>query len=163
LAHAMIDSASSGKAPNWFHEGLAQHVQMADQPVNYLAELRSTSRSVSLPILEPILTGFAEPQFVQMAYGQAAWLAHYLEERAGPKVFARLIGAFARGLDTAQAVQEAVGVSYAEFEDSFWAWGTRVAPKAWPTEPRRYDKEMVLAELGGRHPSRQERRQGSSR
>ena len=111
LAHAMIDERSAGRAPKWFHEGLAQHIQMADQPLNYLAELRETSRSVAVPVLEPILRGFSEPQFVQMAYGQAAWLAHYLEERSGPRVFRRLMDAFARGLDSEEAVAEAVGVS----------------------------------------------------
>jgi hypothetical protein len=158
VAHAMIDRTSAGRAPKWLHEGLAQHVQMAEQPVNYLAELHATSRAVALPVLEPILRGFAEPQFVGMAYGQAAWLAHYLEQRSGPAVFGRLLRAFARGLGTAEAVEEGAGVSYWELETDFWKWGTAVAPKAWPTELRRYDREVRLAEMGGQHPARQRRR-----
>jgi hypothetical protein len=152
LAHAMIDRKSAGRAPKWFHEGLAQHIQMADQRLNYLTELRSASRAVALPVLEPILRGFSEPQFVEMAYGQAAWLAHYLEERSGRRVFARLMDAFARGLDSEAAIVEAVGVSFVDFENAFWEWATATAPKAWPTEPRRYDKEVAVAEFAGFHP-----------
>ncbi|MBZ0112281.1 MAG: hypothetical protein K8J08_07475 [Thermoanaerobaculia bacterium] len=147
LAHAMIDQRTGDQAPSWFHEGLAQHIEMVQNDVNPVPDLYATSRVLTLPVVQSILGGFAEPQFVSLSYGQAAWTVHYIEAKHGVKGIHRMLEAFSRGEDTEAALQSTFGHTVSEFDREFWTWSVEKAPTMWPATLRRYDEEAHLAEV----------------
>jgi hypothetical protein len=150
LAHALVaERVGSASVPTWFHEGLAQHVQMADQPTNELADLERSDRAIALPALEAILAGDGEPQFTEVAYAEAAWLVHYLEARFGVAALHRLLDAFAAGQSEEAALESITGETLGGLNAAVWEWGSRRAPAVWPTTLRRYDRELELAEVRG--------------
>ncbi len=142
VAHAMIAGATHDNAPRWLHEGLAQHVEMVATSINPYPDLKATGRILSLPVIDAILAGFGEAQFVDLAYSEAAWLVHGIEARYGVAGIHRLLDAFKRGPDTDEAVQHAFGKSLAAFETDLVDWAVRQAPADWPSKVRRYDHEL---------------------
>lgn len=143
LAHAMIAGATRDQAPHWLQEGLAQHVEMGTGRINPLPDLARTGRALSFPTLEPILSGFAEPQLVELGYAEAAWSLHFIESRFGVKAIHGLLAAFAAGRTTEQAVQQVTRLSPAELDRALWRWGTSEAPQSWSLNVRRYDLDYA--------------------
>jgi hypothetical protein len=142
LAHAMIAAATHDRAPHWFQEGMAQHVEMGRGRLNPLPDLARADRVLAFPTLDPILRGFSDPQLVDLAYGEAAWTINFIETRYGTAGLHRLIAAFAAGKTTDQAIQEVCRLSPPEFDRAFWQWGATQAPQAREVEVRRYDLEL---------------------
>jgi hypothetical protein len=110
--------------------------------VNPIPDLHEKDRVIAFPLIEPILDGFAEPQLVDLAYSEAAWVVHYMESVHGVRSLHEMVRAFARGLTTEQALQEVLGMSVAELDRAVWAWCLRDAPDVWPTRLVRYDEEF---------------------
>lgn len=144
LAHAMIGRYTDEKAPKWLHEGLAEHVQMTQDWINPVPDLAAAGRVIAFPVVEPILQGFAEPQLIELAYGQSAWTIHYVEARYGVKALHGLLAAFRDGATSEEAVQQVFGMSVADFDADVRRWCVAEAPAVWPTELRRYDHEYDL-------------------
>lgn len=144
LAHAMIGRATAEQAPKWFHEGMAEHVQMTQDWINPIPDLHAASRVIAFPVIEPILRGFAEPQLLELAYGEAAWTVHYIEARHGVGALHRLLAAFRDGSTTPEALERVLGVTEAEFDAAVRRWCLESAPATWPTRVRRYDHELDL-------------------
>ncbi|HEX6199634.1 MAG TPA: hypothetical protein VF150_05165, partial [Thermoanaerobaculia bacterium] len=143
LAHAMVAAATDDQAPKWFQEGLAQHVEMVPGRVNPIPDLHREGRILAFPMIESILDGFSEPQLVDLAYGEAAWVVHYIEAEHGVGAIRSLIASFARGRTTEEALQEVFRMSVAEFDRAVWSWCLGEAPAAWqPPERRRYEEEL---------------------
>lgn len=141
LAHAMVAAATDDRAPHWLQEGLAQHIETGIKRRNPLPALVRDRRALAFPAIDPVLRGFAEPQLVEMAYAEAAWTIQFIETRFGVQAIHRLLGAFAAGSTTEQAVQAACGVSPAELDRALWKWGTGEAPPDRLLAARRYDVE----------------------
>lgn len=142
LAHAMIDGATAGRAPRWFHEGLAQHVEMGIGPVNPLPELVKEGRNLSVPAIEPVIAGFSDPELVDIAYAESAWVVAFLEERWGLSALHRMQALFAGDHDTESALAAVTGSSMAEFDSAFrrWALSGQPSPRSLPV--RRFDLEL---------------------
>ncbi len=147
MLHALLTERTHDHASKWLQEGLAQHVQMADQTVNPFPDLVRSGRQLALPVVEAALSGFSEPQFVDIAYGQAAWTVHFIETRWGTAGLRRLVDAYAAGQRGEQPLQSAFGLGYEAFDQALWKWATEVAPRGWSTEVRRYDLEAQRAQL----------------
>ncbi|HEX3525499.1 MAG TPA: hypothetical protein VH988_00400, partial [Thermoanaerobaculia bacterium] len=145
LAHALMAAATGGQAPHWLQEGLAQHIEMGTRQVNPLPDLARTGRALSFPTVDPILRGFAEERFVTLAYSEAAWAVAFIESRFGDKAIPRLLTTFAAGKTTEQALQEVCGMTPAEFDRAFWAWG-QSGPQVRALEARRYDVDYARQE-----------------
>lgn len=141
LAHAMLARATGDQAPKWLHEGLAQHVEMVPGRINPIPDLHREGRILSFPMIEAILAGFAEPQLVDLAYAEAAWVVHYLEAEHGVRSIRRLIAAYAAGKTTEEAIREVFGMTVAQFDAAVWEWCLDEAPASWPTQLRRYDQK----------------------
>ena len=141
LAHAMIGGVTHDQAPHWFQEGMAQHLEMGTGPINPIPDLASHGRILAFPVIEPILTGFSEPQLVDLAYSESAWAVHFIEARYGIDALHRLLDAFARGLSTEEALPAVLRMTPAEFDHAAWDWCRRDAPAAWTVAVRRYDEE----------------------
>ena len=141
LAHAMLAEATGDQAPKWLHEGLAQHVEMMPGRINPIPDLHREGRILAFPMIEAILAGFGEAQLVDLAYGEAAWVVHYIEAKHGVRAIHRLIGAYAEGRTTEEALREVFDMSVAELDRAVWSWCLHEAPDSWPTRLRRYDQE----------------------
>ena len=144
LAHALIGRATDEQSPKWFHEGLAEHIQMKQDYANPIPDLAGTGRVISFPVIEPILQGFAEGQLITLAYGEAAWVVHYLEAEHGVGAIHGFLDAFRRGLTTEEAVDDVLGLTVVEFDTDFRRWALEEAPSAWPTRVYRYDRELEV-------------------
>ena len=146
LAHAMIAAATHDQAPHWFQEGLAQHIEMGMGRLNPLPDLVRTGRALSFPTIDPILRGFAEPQLVDLAYGEAAWMINFIETRYGVEGIHRLIAAYAAGKTDEQALQALGGATPAAFDRAFWQWGAKEAPQTHIVEVEHYELEQAAQE-----------------
>lgn len=144
LAHAMIAAATQDRAPHWFQEGLAQHIETGTKRRNPLPALVRDKRALAFPAIDPVLRGFAEPQLVELAYSEAAWTVHFIETRFGVEAIHRLLAAFAVGSTTEQAIRSACGVTPAELDRALWKWGTGEAPSSRLLAARRYDIEYSV-------------------
>jgi tetratricopeptide (TPR) repeat protein len=140
LAHALIAQRTADRAPHWFHEGLAQHVEMqVEGRVNPIADYRSTDRLLAFPLIEPALQSFSSAVWVTAAYDEALWTMNYIEARHGVAGIHRLLDAFRAGRTTGEALAGALGTPVDRFDREVWDWCTRQAPRAWRLEVVRYD------------------------
>ncbi|MBP9824851.1 MAG: hypothetical protein KBF21_11565 [Thermoanaerobaculia bacterium] len=142
LTHALLTSATHGRAPHWLQEGLAQHAEMGRLLVNPMPELEKSGRTLSFPALEPILRGFAEPQLVELAYSESAWVVAFIESRGGRETLRRLVAAYAGGASTESAIQAVLGMDLPSFDRAFRDWAVRRAPAKRLTPARRFDREL---------------------
>jgi tetratricopeptide (TPR) repeat protein len=140
LAHAMIARRTGDRAPRWFHEGLAQHVEMQEEArVNPIADYRSSDRLLAFPLLEPALASFSSAVWISAAYDEALWTLNYIEARYGVAGIHRLLDAFRAGQTTGEALSSALGTTTERFDSDLWEWCVGRAPRAWQVEVVRYD------------------------
>lgn len=144
LAHAMIAKASDDRAPSWFHEGLAQRVEMGWRRENRVGELVRSGTYLSLRSIEEVLRSRPAPELVEAAYVEAEWLLAYLERRHGKRSISRLMEAFRDGASTDEALERVTGLSVPDLDRKFREWALSEAPKS--IEERvavRYDLETM--------------------
>ncbi len=147
LAHAMLAAATHDQAPHWFQEGLAQHIEMGMGRLNPLPDLVRTNRVLSFPTVDPILRGFAEPQLVDLAYAESAWMINFIETRYGIEAIHRMIAAYAAGKTDEQALQTLGGATPAAFDRELWQWGSSAqAPQTHVVEVEHYEAELAAQE-----------------
>ncbi|HXO42040.1 MAG TPA: hypothetical protein VN999_11350, partial [Thermoanaerobaculia bacterium] len=140
LAHAMIAQRTGDRAPHWFHEGLAQHVEMQEEGhLNTIADYRAGDSLLSFPLIEPALQSFSSAVWVSAAYDEALWTINYIEARYGVGGIHRLMDGFRAGQTTNEALAAAFGTPVGRFDQDVWAWCTSQAPRAWRTAVVRYD------------------------
>ncbi len=140
LAHAMIAQRTADRAPHWFQEGLAQHLEMQEEGrANPIADYRATERLLAFPLLEPALQSYASAVWTAASYDEALWTVNYIESRYGVAGLHRLMDAFRAGQDTNEALASALGSPVARFDQDLWEWCTTKAPRAWQVPVVRYD------------------------
>ncbi len=140
LAHAMIAQRTGDRAPHWFHEGLAQHVEMREEGrINSIADYRAGDSLLAFPLIEPALQSFSSAVWVSAAYDEALWTMNYIEARYGVGGIHRLMDGFRAGQTTGEALAAAFGTPVGRFDQDVWAWCTSQAPRAWRPEVVRYD------------------------
>jgi tetratricopeptide (TPR) repeat protein len=137
LAHAMIAERTGDRAPHWFQEGLAQHVEMFQQGVNPIQGYRDKGNLLGFPLLEPAI-GSLSPAFVAIGYDESRWTLHYVEHRYGREGIHRLLNAFNAGKTTPEAIAT-LGPSTEQFDHDLWQWGVSGAPEVWKVDLVRYD------------------------
>jgi hypothetical protein len=139
LAHALIAEQTADRAPHWFHEGLAQHVEMTVDRVNPIAEYRVQERLLAFPLLEPAISSDSSAVWELAAYDEALWAVNFIESRHGVGGIHRLLAAFRAGQATSQALTTALGTPPARFDHDLWDWCLGGAPRAWHLDVIRYD------------------------
>jgi tetratricopeptide (TPR) repeat protein len=140
LAHAMIAQRTGDRAPHWFHEGLAQHVEMREEGrINSIADYRAGDSLLAFPLIEPALQSFSSAVWVSAAYDEALWTMNYVEARYGVGGIHRLMDGYRAGQTTGEALAAAFGTPVGRFDQDVWAWCTSQAPRAWRPEVVRYD------------------------
>jgi tetratricopeptide (TPR) repeat protein len=138
LAHAMISEKTGDQAPNWFQEGLAQHVEMTDNNVNPIPGYRDKENLLGFPLVEPAIDSLSGA-VVALGYDESAWTLHYIEHRYGPAGIHRLLDAFRAGKTTDEAITTALGLPVDRFDQELWAWAANEAPQMWKVPVVRYD------------------------
>lgn len=140
MAHAMTAYYTDDRAPAWFHEGLAQHVQLVQQKINPMPDYRTTGSGIAFPLLDSVLKGFASPRLVPVAYDEALWTMHYIESRHGIGAIHRLLDAFRDGLTSESAIEQALGRTPAQLDAELWQWALHEAPAAWTPAAIDYER-----------------------
>jgi tetratricopeptide (TPR) repeat protein len=138
LAHALITEKTADRAPRWFQEGLAQHVEMVDEDVNPIAGYRDKGNLASFSLIEPAIGSYS-PALIAIGYDEARWTLHYVEQRYGKAGIQRLLDAYRAGQSTDEAVMAALGVPVSRFNQELWEWGANQAPPVWKVPIVRYD------------------------
>jgi tetratricopeptide (TPR) repeat protein len=139
LAHALITEHTRDRAPHWFQEGLAQHIEMTVDRVNAVADYRAQDRLLALPLLEPAIASFSSAVWEAAAYDEALWAINFVESRHGVAGIHRLLDAFRDGETTNQALATALGTPAARFDHDLWDWCLTAAPRVWHLDIIRYD------------------------
>ena len=139
LLHGLLAEATGDRAPKWFHEGLAQHVEMVRFGANPFADYAVKGRILSLATVDQVLETFPDPELIQQAYDQAAWTLHYIEKIGGEAAIRKMVAEFAAGANSEEVVQRVLGRSMAQLDADLSAWWLGPAPKIWTSEIVRYD------------------------
>jgi hypothetical protein len=140
LAHALITEKTGDRAPRWFQEGLAQHVEMVQEGVNPVGGYRDKENLLSFPLLEPAI-GSLSPALVAIGYDESRWTVHYVEHRYGQAGIHRLLDAYRAGKGTDQAISAAFGVTPAQFDQDLWRWAVNEAPDLWQVDLVHYEEK----------------------
>jgi tetratricopeptide (TPR) repeat protein len=108
--------------PHWFTEGLAVHSEGGRRPRAWNEILARRTRDKKLFDLDSLTYGFVRPASSEdwsLAYCQAALHVDYLHERFGTKAIAALLTAYSQRKTTAEAMQQALGLPQAEYEQGY--------------------------------------------
>jgi tetratricopeptide (TPR) repeat protein len=124
IAHSFVASRTGANCPTWLQEGLAQWLEGGD-PGREDAGLASLARGAALPrldSLEQAFVGLSEGQ-AQLAYAASLSAVAHIVKHRGEDGLRRLIAALATGLQAAEALPAAIGLTYADLQR---AWEHRL-------------------------------------
>lgn len=139
ISHALLAAATHDFAPHWFQEGLAQHLQPVQDQVNPLPDFEARGALLSLRLLEVPLSTPSDPELRAAAYDIAAWAVHFIEARHGVQGIRRMIAAYREGLDTDQALAQALHTDVGAFDRALLVWSKTSAGASHSSNPVRYD------------------------
>jgi hypothetical protein len=122
LCHAMIAQATNDQAPHWFHEGLAQRIEMVPYQANAF-NMYDDNRLLSISLIDDIVTGSPDPDMIGEAYIESQTIIRFVEAEYGAAGVAKLIAAFRDGATTDEAIARLAGSSVADFDTKLRAWG----------------------------------------
>jgi tetratricopeptide (TPR) repeat protein len=139
LCHAMIADATNDQAPRWFHEGLAQRVEMRDFHPNAL-NMYDDNRLLAMSLLDSVMDGSPDPDMIGEAYIEAQTVIRYLETAYGPKAIPMMLNAFRDGATTEEAIQKVAHTDMGGLDIKLRAWGRAGAKVFANPPPIRYDQ-----------------------
>ncbi len=129
LAHTFLSSKTRGNCPTWLQEGVAQWLEGGDPERgdrHVAAELRAGDL-LALHTLEAPFHERVEPE-ARLAYAASlSAIAHLLRTR-GVQGLVRLLESLGAGVPSDDALSQAIGMSYAEFQES-WERHLAAVPK----------------------------------
>ncbi|KKL22874.1 hypothetical protein LCGC14_2431040, partial [marine sediment metagenome] len=122
LVHVVTLQQTAYNIPHWFTEGVAVFSEETQRPQLWNELLLQRVEAGQLFNLRTLNFGFTRPHSSrdwQMAYCQAELYVEYMLSRWGSGQAKKLLAAYSRGLTTAEAIPQAVGVSLEEFERGY--------------------------------------------
>ncbi|CAN5386460.1 hypothetical protein BH11PLA2_BH11PLA2_08230 [soil metagenome] len=122
LVHIFNLMQTDQQCPHWLTEGLAVRNEGGVRPNTWLKLLRTRLDEETLFNLKTIAMGFAKPKNVSdwtLAYCQANLYVEYLASVGGEDAIAKVLKAYADGLDTEAAIRAASGMAVKEFERGY--------------------------------------------
>jgi cellulose synthase operon protein C len=125
LVHVFNLEQTASQVPHWLTEGLAVTYEGSATPPSWHYLLAEKVRGNDLLNLDNILLGFARPRSPaqwQQAYLQSQLYVEYLTKTYGPKAVGKMLAAFAAGLETGAALEQACGVRKEDFEKGYRAF-----------------------------------------
>ncbi len=119
LAHAMIKGTTGeAEAPHWFHEGLAQLLEMEsgfDHP-------QLDERRFALSVIETAFENDRGSELLQLAYNESAWLLYFIQDQLGISGIRQALQLFAQGKDGPTVVTEIFGQPLPEVYQKLATW-----------------------------------------
>lgn len=139
LCHAMIAQATNEQAPHWFHEGLAQRIEMVPYQSNAF-NMYEDNRLLSISLIDDIVTGSPDPEMIGEAYIESQTIIRFVEATYGPAGVTKLLTAFHDGATTDEAIAKLAGTSVADFDAKLRVWGRNGRTTFENDEITRYDE-----------------------
>ncbi len=117
--HAVVHGLSKGRAPTWLNEGIAQYEDGRDVSLyrGWLREMAMGGK-IELRSLEGSFMGLSA-QDSEKAYVISLSATDYIIREYGSRAVKRIFVGLADGLTLDQSIYSALGLSYAEFEESW--------------------------------------------
>lgn len=138
MAHVFTLEATDHLVPRWFSEGVSVFEEWSTGPLKGrhipLPVLAAIGEDKFLPIAE-LDRGFIRPSYenqVIVSYMQAGLICEYIAGRFGQSALEGMLVQFKAGKDTEQAIEGALNIAPAQFDEGFAAYveqelGTAVA------------------------------------
>ncbi|MFL6354243.1 MAG: tetratricopeptide repeat protein [Bryobacteraceae bacterium] len=128
LSHVYVLTATNHLVPRWFTEGLAVHEEGAASPDwgdRMTPEIVGALRAKKLlPVLE-LDRGFVRPEYpaqVIVSYFEAGKICDYIAQKWGNDAMLGMIHSYANRKTTAEAIQENLHQTPADFDQNFSLW-----------------------------------------
>jgi len=127
IAHLYFYQVVHGDAfstypPTWLNEGLAQYFEFFP-PDAALRRVEEAARSGELIPLRLATGSFSgDEERVALLYAESLSAVTFLFERWGSEGMSRLLAAFRAGSNTDEALLEATGLNFEEFQQAWWEW-----------------------------------------
>ncbi|MGH9418684.1 MAG: peptidase MA family metallohydrolase, partial [Thermoanaerobaculia bacterium] len=122
LTHALIAQATHDQAPHWFHEGLAQRMEMVPYSRNAF-NMYDDSKLFAISVLDPILTRAQDGGMIGGAYVVSQTFIRYLQSTYGDRAIKQMLASFAAGATSDEALQQLSGTTSATVDANFRKWG----------------------------------------
>ena len=128
MSHVYILQATNHRVPRWFTEGLAVHEEGSASPEwsNRLTpEVVAAIRDKKLLPVADMDRGFIYPEYpsqVIVSYFQAGTICDYIQQRWGDAALMGMVHSFAARKTTAEALQENLRISPADFDKAYMTW-----------------------------------------
>lgn len=117
LAHSFINQMSSGRCPQWLHEGIAQNLEpkgLGDRG-RRLAQLFSTQSEIPYNNLEHGFMQFSTIEAL-LAYDESLAAVQYISDRYGPSELPRILERIGNGSTTEGALRETIHSDYGQLQ-----------------------------------------------
>jgi tetratricopeptide (TPR) repeat protein len=128
MAHVFTLEATNHLVPRWFSEGVSVYEEWSTGPLpgRHIPPpvFAAIKEDKFLPVAE-LDRGFIRPTYeaqVIVSYMQAGLICEYIAGRFGQQALEGMLGEFAAGKDTAQAIEAALKISPAQFDQDFAAY-----------------------------------------
>jgi len=146
FVHVITLQQTDYNIPHWYTEGLAVYLEGGPRPQEWNEVLLKRVPVGAVFNLGTINFGFTRPQSSDdwtMAYCQAELYVEYVLERWGRGWLRKLLGAYAEGLTTDEAIPRVFGISQEAFERGYREYLEEIVKGLssldWP-EPGRFDE-----------------------
>jgi hypothetical protein len=140
LCHAMIAQTTNDQAPHWFHEGLAQRIEMRPYHPNAF-NMYDDAHLLAMSLLDAAISTSSDPEVISEGYIESQTVIRYIEAKYGAAGIKTLLEAFRNGATNDEAIQKMTGKSLADFDVSLREWGRSAARVFENPEPVRYDAQ----------------------
>jgi tetratricopeptide (TPR) repeat protein len=122
IAHVITLQMSKNRLPRWLSEGISVWEERRARPewgretdVPFVQALNE-NKTLKLSVLNE---GFSDPRLISLSYYQASLVVDHIVDTYGEPALRRLISSYGDGLETEEAVKEALGVSLDELQTGF--------------------------------------------
>lgn len=119
VALSYTDSHAYANYPVWFNEGLASLVELYPNP-DYTVLIENAVEDGELLSISSMCEFFpSDSQLALLAYAESASFTRFLYDQFGKTGFNRMMAAYASGMNCEQGVEEALGSSLENLEESW--------------------------------------------
>ena len=128
MSHVFILTATNGRVPRWFTEGLAVHeegMRSAEWRNRVTPEVLVAIRDKKLLPVGNLDRGFVFPDYpsqVIVSYFQAGTICDFIGEKWGEDKLLDMVHSYAKLATTPQAIQQNLALSPEEFDKQYLAW-----------------------------------------
>ena len=121
IAHVITLQMSGNRLPRWLSEGISTYEEKRKRPEwgrdQVLSFARALNDDAALP-LRDLNSGFSRPETISMSYFQASVLVEHLVDTHGEPALQELVGAYADGVETDEALAR-IGLTFDTLQASF--------------------------------------------